>query len=132
MKSLEGGLNPDHLSSERHLYGGAFELDFILFYFRRGICRAGTGSHIELLTMPGLIMADPTRLPSPSGPAPMHTGIVRGMADFIHVKNREVFAVNLFNNAVARRDIECASHPVIALIAYSVLLFSVTFSQTDS
>ena len=56
MKSLEGGLNPDHLSSERHLYGGAFELDFILFYFRRGIRRAGTGSHIELLTMPGHIM----------------------------------------------------------------------------
>jgi hypothetical protein len=63
MKSLEGGLNPDHLSSERHLYGGAFELDFILFYFRRGIRRAGTGSHIELLTMRGQIMADPTRLP---------------------------------------------------------------------
>jgi hypothetical protein len=25
MKSLEGGLNPDDLSPEKHLYGGAFE-----------------------------------------------------------------------------------------------------------
>jgi hypothetical protein len=132
MKSLEGGLNPDHLSSERHLYGGAFELDFISLHFRRKIRHADTGSHIELPTMPRHVTTDPTRLPSPSGPAPMHTGIVRGVADVIHVKNREGFAVHLFNNAVARRNIECAGLPVMALIAYSVLLFSVMLSQTGS
>jgi hypothetical protein len=68
MKSLEAGLNPDHLSSERHLYGGAFELDFIPLHFRRGIRHTGTDSHIELPTMPGQVTTDPARFLSPSGP----------------------------------------------------------------
>ena len=69
MKSLEGGLNPDHLSSERHRYGGTFELDFIPLHFRRGIRHAGTGSHIELPTI-----------------------VLDGVNSPIDVKDRECFA----------------------------------------
>jgi hypothetical protein len=92
MKSLEGGLNPDHLSLEGHLYGGALELDFIPLHFRRGIHYAGTGCHIELPTVPGQVTTDPMRFPSPSGPVPMDTDIVDRVNGPIDDKDRECFA----------------------------------------
>jgi hypothetical protein len=80
MKSLEGGLNPDHLSSARHLYIGAFELDFIPLYFRRGIRRAGTGSHIELPTMPGAGYDRSYEVSLSEWAALMDTGVMLWMA----------------------------------------------------
>ena len=76
MKNLEGGLNPDHLSSERHVYGGTFELDFIPFHFRRGIRHTGTGSHIELPTMPGAGYDRSYEVSLSEWAAPMDTGVL--------------------------------------------------------
>lgn len=130
MKSLEGGLNPDDLSSEKHLYGGAFELDFIPLHFRRGIRHAGTDSHIELPTMLGQVTTDPARSPSPSGPAPMDTGIVDGMNDPIDVKDREGFGrSHLFDDSLTRLHIDhaghlyegspCSPHSFVSMIMFS-------------
>ena len=92
MKSLEGGLNPDHLSSERHVYGGTFELDFIPLHFRRGIRHTGTGSHIELPTMPGAGYDRSYEVSLSEWAAPMDTGVMDGVNGPIDVKDRECFA----------------------------------------
>lgn len=92
MKSLEGGLNPDHLGSERHLYGGTFELDFIPLHFRRGIRHTGTGSHIELPTMPGAGDDRSYEVSLSEWAAPMDTGVMDGVNGPIDVRDRECFA----------------------------------------
>ena len=91
MKNLEGGLNPDHLSSERHVYGGTFELDFIPFHFRRGIRHADARGNIVLPAMPRTGYDRSYEVLS-EWAITMDIGVVDGVNGPIDVKDRECFA----------------------------------------